>query len=87
MPVSSYRPENPLIAQSDSTLLLEVDNPGFERARDELSRFAELVKSPEHIHTFRVSPLSLWNASAAGVDSEEMIAMLSGGPSTRSRRT
>jgi len=71
-----YRPENPLIAQSDSTLLLEVDNPVFEQVRDALSRFAELVKSPEHIHTFRVSPLSLWNASASGVDSEEMIATL-----------
>jgi DNA excision repair protein ERCC-3 len=55
---------------------LEVGNPAFEQARDELSRFAELVKSPEYIHTFRVSPLSLWNASASGVHSDEMIATL-----------
>lgn len=72
----AVRPENPLIVQSDRTLLLEVAHPAFEQVRDELSRFAELVKSPEHIHTFRISPLSLWNASASGVTSAEMIATL-----------
>ena len=72
----AIRPENPLIVQSDRTLLLEVAHPAFEQVRDELSRFAELVKSPEHIHTFRVTPLSLWNASASGVSCEEMIATL-----------
>ncbi len=72
----AIRPENPLIVQSDRTLLLEVAHPDFEQVRDELSRFAELVKSPEHIHTFRVTPLSLWNASASGVSCDEMIATL-----------
>jgi len=74
--VTIYRPENPLIVQSDRTLLLEVAHPDFESARDEIARFAELVKSPEHIHTFRVSPLSLWNASASGLSCDEMIATL-----------
>ncbi len=74
--VIAHRPDNPLIVQSDRTLLLEVAHPAFEQVRDELSRFAELVKSPEHIHTFRISPLSLWNASASGVSSEEMAATL-----------
>jgi DNA excision repair protein ERCC-3 len=55
---------------------LEVAHPDFERTRDEIARFAELVKSPEHIHTFRVSPLSLWNASASGIGSDEIVATL-----------
>lgn len=62
MPDSS----NPLIVQSDSSLLLEVYNPRFEEARDEVTKFAELVKSPEHIHTYKISSLSLWNAAASG---------------------
>jgi len=74
--VIALRPENPLIAQSDRTLLLEVANPAFEQVRDELARFAELVKSPEHIHTYRVTPLSLWNASASGVSCEDMLETL-----------
>ena len=60
-------PRNPMIVQSDRTVLLEVDNPLYEDARDELNQFAELLKSPEHIHTYRISPLSLWNAAAAGM--------------------
>jgi DNA excision repair protein ERCC-3 len=63
----ALRPDNPLIVQSDRTLLLEVAHPAFEEVRDELARFAELVKSPEHMHTYRITPLSLWNASASGV--------------------
>jgi DNA excision repair protein ERCC-3 len=55
---------------------LEVAHLDFERARDEVARFAELVKSPEHIHTFRVSPLSLWNASASGISCDEIVATL-----------
>jgi DNA excision repair protein ERCC-3 len=58
--------ERPLIVQSDRTILLEVDNPLFTEARDTLSLFAELEKSPEHIHTYRITPLSIWNAAAAG---------------------
>lgn len=62
-----YNPENPLIVQSDKTILLETASPRFEEARDRLSTFAELLKSPEHIHTYRISPLSLWNAAALGL--------------------
>ncbi len=62
-----YNPANPLIVQSDKSILLEVDNPRYEEARDALARFAELEKSPEHIHTYRITPLSLWNAAAAGL--------------------
>lgn len=72
----ALRPENPLIVQSDRTLLLEVAHPAFEQVRDELARFAELVKSPEHIHTFRITPLSLWNASASGVSCAQMLDTL-----------
>ena len=60
-----YNPANPLIVQGDRTVLLEVDNPKYAEARDALAPFAELEKSPEHIHTYRLSPLSLWNAAAA----------------------
>lgn len=72
----ALRPDNPLIVQSDRTLLLEVAHPAFEQVRDELARFAELVKSPEHIHTYRITPLSLWNASASGVGCADMIETL-----------
>lgn len=68
----TYDPTNPLIVQSDRTVLLETDNDQFEEARDELSKFAELVKSPEHIHTYRITPLSLWNAAALGYRPEEV---------------
>ena len=57
--------KNPLIVQSDRTILVEVDHPRYEDARDALARFAELEKSPEHIHVYRLSPLSLWNAASA----------------------
>src|SRR6478672_7017821 len=67
-----YVPQNPLIVQSDRSLLLEVDNTLYEAARDELARFAELEKSPEHIHTYRITPLSLWNAASAGVTSTDI---------------
>ncbi|MYD59882.1 MAG: DEAD/DEAH box helicase [Gemmatimonadetes bacterium] len=72
----NYNPENPLIIQSDLTVLVEVNSPRYEAARDRLVRFAELEKSPEHIHTYRVNPLSLWNAAAAGVTTEEIISTL-----------
>ena len=67
-----YNPNNPLIVQSDRTVLLETVNEQFEEARDALSIFAELVKSPEHIHTYKVSPLSLWNAAALGYKPAEI---------------
>ncbi len=63
-----YRPDNPLVVQSDRTVLLEVSHPQFAAARNLLACFAELERSPEHIHTYRISPLSLWNSAAAGHD-------------------
>ncbi|HET9495969.1 MAG TPA: DNA repair helicase XPB, partial [Chloroflexia bacterium] len=72
----AYAPHNPLIVQSDRSLLLEVDNDLYSAARDELARFAELEKSPEHIHTYRITPLSLWNAASAGLSAEEAVAVL-----------
>ena len=73
----AYNPQNPLIVQGDKTVLLEVDNALYEQARDVLSRFAELEKSPEYVHTYRVTPLSLWNAAAAGMSAEAIIQGLS----------
>ena len=67
---------NPLVVQSDRTLLLEVDHPLYAETRDALAQFAELEKSPEHIHTYRLTALSLWNAAAAGLDSATVISML-----------
>jgi len=72
----AYNPSNPLIVQSDKSVLLEVDNDRYEEARDILARFAELEKSPEHIHTYRITPLSLWNAAAAGMGADRIIAAL-----------
>ena len=65
-------PSGPLIVQSDHSLLLEVEHPQYAEGRDFLVSFAELVKSPEFIHTYRVSPLSLWNAAALGIPMEEI---------------
>jgi len=64
--------QKPLIIQSDRTLMLEVGHPGYVECRDFLSLFAELVKSPEFIHTYRVTPLSLWNAAALDVSFKEI---------------
>ena len=72
----SFDPTNPFIVQSDRSVLVEVDNPKYAEARDALAPFAELEKSPEHIHTYRISNLSLWNAAAAGFTAEEMIGVL-----------
>ncbi len=61
-----------MIVQSDLTVLVEVNGPKYEEARDELARFAELEKSPEHIHTYRITPLSMWNAAASGLGAPEI---------------
>lgn len=61
-----------MIVQGDHTVLLEVDSARYEAARDALARFAELIKSPEHIHTYRITPLSIWNACAAGTTTDEI---------------
>ena len=66
----------PLIVQSDRTVLLEVAHPDAESARHDLSVFAELERAPEHIHTYRITRLGLWNARAAGHDAEDMLATL-----------
>lgn len=68
---------HPLTVQGDRSVLLEVQAPGFTEARDFLSRFAELEKSPEFFHTFRITPLSIWNAAAAGLTAEEILEFLS----------
>jgi DNA excision repair protein ERCC-3 len=73
---AAYDPGNPLIAQSDRSLLLEVHHPLYEAARAAIGPFAELEKSPEHIHTYRLTPLSLWNAAATGLTAEAMCAAL-----------
>ena len=66
----------PIIVQSDLTILLEVDHEEFKIARDALLSFAELIKSPEHIHTYRITPISLWNAASAGYTPEYVIENL-----------
>lgn len=66
----------PLIVQSDKTALLEVDHPMAGEARHELAIFAELERAPEHIHTYRITKLGLWNARAAGHDSDFVLGVL-----------
>ena len=68
--------ENPLIVQGDRSLLLDVHAPLAEECRNALIPFAELEKSPEHLHTYRLTPLSLWNAASAGFSSDDAIAVL-----------
>jgi DNA excision repair protein ERCC-3 len=69
--------DGPLIVQSDKTLLLEVDHPQSNEARMAIAPFAELERAPEHVHTYRVTPLALWNARAAGHDAEQVVDALS----------
>src|SRR3954468_9577738 len=69
-------PEGPLIVQSDKTLLLEVDHPDALACRMAIAPFAELERSPEHVHTYRLTPLGLWNARAAGHDAEGVVDSL-----------
>ena len=73
---AQFDPTNPIIVQSDRSVLVEVDNPKYAEARDALAPFAELEKSPEHIHTYRISNLSLWNAAAAGFTADQMVDVL-----------
>ncbi|MDT4905952.1 MAG: excision repair protein [Pseudonocardiales bacterium] len=68
--------DGPLIVQSDKTLLLEVDHPLAKEARGAIAPFAELERSPEHVHTYRLTPLGLWNARAAGHDAEQVVDAL-----------
>ncbi len=68
--------DGPLIVQSDNTVLLEVSHPDAPKARAALAPFAELERAPEHIHTYRTTPLALWNARAAGFDAEQAVDTL-----------
>ena len=68
--------DGPLIVQSDKTLLLEVEHADSDECRKAIAPFAELERAPEHIHTYRLTPLGLWNARAAGHDAEQVIDTL-----------
>jgi DNA excision repair protein ERCC-3 len=68
--------DGPLIVQSDKTLLLEVDHADAPACRQAIAPFAELERSPEHVHTYRLTPLGLWNARAAGHDAEQVVDTL-----------
>ena len=68
--------DGPLIVQSDKTLLLEVGHADADECRREIAPFAELERSPEHVHTYRLTPLGLWNARAAGHDAEQVVDVL-----------
>ena len=68
--------DGPLIVQSDKTLLLEIDHERAQDCRKAIAPFAELERSPEHIHTYRLTPLGLWNARAAGHDAEQVVDTL-----------
>ncbi|MEO6122972.1 MAG: DEAD/DEAH box helicase [Ilumatobacteraceae bacterium] len=76
--MSAPDPTNPLIVQSDLTVMLELASPRAGDARAALSQFSELDKAPEHIHTYRITPLSLWNAAVAGLSPGEVAGTLTG---------
>ena len=73
---NGWMTDGPLIVQSDKTLLLEVDHEQAEECRRAIAPFAELERSPEHVHTYRLTPLGLWNARAAGHDAEQVVDVL-----------
>jgi DNA excision repair protein ERCC-3 len=75
-PEEALLTDGPLIVQSDKTLLLEVDHPDATACRMAIAPFAELERSPEHVHTYRLTPLGLWNARAAGHDAESVVDAL-----------
>ncbi len=68
--------DSPLIVQSDRTLLLDVHHPLFEECRNDISTFCDLIKSPEHIHTYALTPISLWNAASCGIVSTTVVEKL-----------
>jgi len=67
------RPDNPVIVQGDGKVLLETAHKKYEEARDFIARFAELERSPEHLHTYTINPLSLWNAASSGMERAEIV--------------
>ena len=66
----------PLIIQSDASILLDVHDTAAAEARQEIAPFCELEKSPEHMHTYRITPISLWNAASAGISGEKILEHL-----------
>ncbi|MGN0850686.1 MAG: DNA repair helicase XPB [Candidatus Ornithospirochaeta sp.] len=68
--------DRPLMVQSDRTMLLDVHSPSFKECRHDIMAFSDLVKSPEHIHTYVLSPITLWNAVSSGLTAEEIISRL-----------
>ena len=68
--------DKPLIIQSDRTLMLDVHSPDADACRNQIIAFSELVKAPEHVHTYHISPISLWNAASAGIGADEIIDRL-----------
>ena len=71
-------PNGAIIVQSNMEIMVEVDLPTYEAARDAIAPFTELVKSPEHLHTYKISPLSLWNAASTGLRAPEVLERLEG---------
>ncbi len=69
-------PKNPLIIQNDHTILVEVDSPRHAFVRDHLLRFADLIETSDHVHVYRFTPLSIWNACAAGVNPAHIVTAL-----------
>src|SRR5690554_6564141 len=71
-----FCPDRPMIVRGDGVVLLEADHPAFAEVRDRLTNLAELVKTPDHLHTYRITPLSLWNAVSAGWSVQEAVGFL-----------
>ncbi len=71
-----YEPDLPLMVQGERTILLEADHPLFPEVRDQIALFSDLEKSPHHLHTYRISPLSLWNAAAGGMKADQILSIL-----------
>ena len=74
--MAPMNPEGAIIVQSNLEILVEVHNPHYIEARDAIAPFTELVKSPEHLHTYRISHLSLWNAASTGLSADDVIQRL-----------
>ena len=74
--MTDVTPSKPMIIQGDGTILLEVESDFYSECRDWLSRFAELVKSPEYVHTYKITPIAIWNAAASGLKSQKVLEVL-----------
>ncbi len=74
--MTDVTPSKPMIIQGDGTILLEVESDFYSECRDWLSRFAELIRSPEHVHTYKITPIAIWNAAASGLKSQKVLEVL-----------